>query len=139
MVDIGLLYVSESCLANGAASAEIDRIVDVSIARNSELVVSGALMFTGSYFAQRLEGSIEAVNQLMKSIKADTRHRNVRVIDNAPIARREFPHWSMAYNGPSLFVERHIARIYQIPEETAMQAEVKRLVRIMLEFQRDQC
>jgi hypothetical protein len=134
---IGLLYVSESCLAPTEASDEIDRIVAVSIARNGALDVNGALLSTGSYFAQRLEGSAEAVNQLMASIEADRRHRNLRIIANAHIAERKFSRWSMAYNGPSQFIERHIARIVQRPESTPAPTEVDQLVRIMLEFQRD--
>jgi len=134
---IGLLYVSESSLAPEDAAGEIERIMVVSVARNAALDVNGALLFTGTYFAQRLEGPVQAVNQLMKSIEADTRHRNLRIIDNAFIAERKFSRWSMAYNGPSQFIERHIERIYRSPEETPLPTEVDRLIRIMLEFQRD--
>jgi hypothetical protein len=134
---IGLLYVSESCLAPEHAAAEIDRIMSVSIVRNAALDVNGALLFTGTFFAQRLEGPVEAVSQLMKSIEADSRHRNVRIIDNAAIATRKFSRWSMAYNGPSKFIERHIDRIFRSPDKTPSPTEVHRLIRIMLEFQRD--
>ena len=137
MAFIGLLYVSESCLAPQHATDEIDLIMQISIARNAALDVNGALLFTGTYFAQRLEGRVEAVRQLMTSIEADARHRNVRIIDNAPIAEREFARWSMAYNGPSQFIERHVERIFRSPEATPSRAEVDQLIRIMLEFQRD--
>ena len=134
---IGLLYVSESCLAPEDTASEIGLIVGVSSLRNAALDVNGALLFTGTYFAQRLEGPAEVISALMTSIEADARHRNVRIVDNAHIPYRKFSRWNMAYNGPSHFVERHIECIFQSPEETPLTTDVDRLIRIMLEFQRN--
>ena len=70
--------------------------------------VTGALVFTGKNFAQVLEGRREAVEELMQSINKDERHRDVDVVAVDEIKERRFPGWSLAYAGPSIFVDRHI-------------------------------
>jgi hypothetical protein len=103
-----LLYVSESCLSWPDDAHEVDDIVASARARNDELGLTGALIYTRTHFAQVLEGEAEAIDAKMASIRADSRHRNLNVVADEVIEVRHFADWSMAYSGPSFYVDRQI-------------------------------
>jgi hypothetical protein len=108
-VDSSLIYVSRKRIAAAANEAAIAEIVAASQARNAKLGVTGALISTSEHFAQVLEGPLHAIEELMDSIHVDMRHSDVSVLRIAPIARRSFAGWSMAYSGGSDYVARQIA------------------------------
>lgn len=120
-----LLYVSESRIKQTDAQSEVEKIVNYSQIKNAELGITGALIFTGEHFAQVLEGTPEAIHMLMAYIYTDSRHENVVVMDQSPITRRRFSSWQMAYQGPSQFVSRHVARLLHAtsPSETLRAVE----------------
>lgn len=103
-----LLYVSESCLKWPDDAHQVDAMVAVSRARNAELSLTGALIYTRTHFAQVLEGRAADIAALMEVIRADPRHRNICVVADEPLHARHFPDWSMAYSGPSFYVDRQI-------------------------------
>ena len=129
---VSLLYASIA--VPDLAEASLGEIVEVARSRNAALHVSGALVFTGEHFAQVLEGPEAAIEQLMGSILRDPRHRAVNVVERPQIEERRFARWSMAYAGPSLFVDRHIAPLLgtHAGEESGLQA--RRLIGLMHEF-----
>ncbi|ANI79401.1 MULTISPECIES: BLUF domain-containing protein [Sphingobium] len=104
-----LIYVSDSTLSAAAVEGEIDAIIQVARSRNGDLAVTGALMFTHSNFVQVLEGSPTALDELMASIKRDSRHENVRVLEVEALTSRRFTDWAMAYVGPASLVEPQLA------------------------------
>jgi len=104
-----LLYVSKSLVERLAQAESLQDIVEVARSRNAQLAVTGALIFTRAHFAQILEGSRAAVEELMVSIKRDARHQDVTVVEWIDIESRRFPDWSMAYSGPSAYVDRHLS------------------------------
>jgi hypothetical protein len=131
---ISLLYVSKAIPAPDADD-RVQAIVDVSIPRNASLDVTGALVFTGPHFAQVLEGPEEAVEELMVSIRRDARHRDVDVVESVEIPARRFTGWSLAYSGPSYFVDRHLRVL--VEEQVKGQREAilaDRLIYLMHEF-----
>lgn len=130
-----LLYVSKTLLTFPAGEAEVAAIVQVSRARNTLLNVTGALISTGGYFAQVLEGELAAVEELMVSINADPRHMRVKIIRTTEEPRR-FAGWAMAYSGRASFVDRHIAPLFSplSPGDTAHLAV--KLISLMEEFVR---
>lgn len=103
-----LLYVSESCLSWPQDQHEVDDIVAVARCRNEQLSITGALIYTRTHFAQVLEGEGTALDSVMASIARDPRHRNIHVVADDPLAARYFPDWTMAYSGPSFYVDRQI-------------------------------
>jgi hypothetical protein len=103
-----LLYVSESCLSWPDDAHEVDDIVASARARNEQLGLTGALIYTRMHFAQVLEGEPEAIDAKMASIRTDSRHRNLNVVADETIEARYFPDWTMAYSGPSFYVDRQI-------------------------------
>jgi hypothetical protein len=130
-----LLYVSKTLLEPAGAEAEVAEIVAGSVSRNARLGVTGALVCTGTYFAQLLEGTQVAVEELMQSINADARHMRVRIIRTAEEERR-FAAWSMVYTGYASFVDRHIAPFFSaLPRGDAAHL-AQRLVSLMEEYAR---
>lgn len=103
-----LLYVSESCLSWPDDAHEVDDIVAGSRTRNEQLGLTGALIYTRTHFAQVLEGESASIDAKMASILADCRHRNLKVVADEVIEGRHFPDWTMAYSGPSFYVDRQI-------------------------------
>jgi predicted sulfurtransferase len=90
-----LLYVSRA--AGHVVQEDVDRIVAVSTSNNAARDVTGVLLFSGEHFAQVLEGSAEALQELMAAIEADTRHADVRTLVRAASTQRRFARWSMLY------------------------------------------
>ncbi|CAN7330011.1 diguanylate cyclase domain-containing protein [Rhizobacter sp. LjRoot28] len=91
-----LFYVSRSRIDPQAQ--EQQRTLELAKQRNAALGVTGVLIFSGDHFAQVLEGSPEAIETLMKSIRADSRHEVLREWPHQPANdHRWFPDWSMAY------------------------------------------
>lgn len=120
-----VLYVSSSTLRPDVADDAVREIVAVSRANNPVQGLTGALMFTGEYFAQVLEGPAPAVDRLMERIARDTRHGAITVIARQAISARRFSQWSMAYSGRSQFVTRYITRLLPdgLPAGKARSAE----------------
>lgn len=104
-----LLYVSRALVAGDAADAAVEAIVRVSRERNAALAVTGALLFSGGHFAQWLEGSREAVDELMASIARDPRHTDIAILEAGSAPARQFPDWTLAYAGRSTFVDSALA------------------------------
>lgn len=129
-----LIYVSESKLKDCDADAVIVRIVAESQKRNAELNLTGALIFTGTHFAQVLEGCQKSIDELMSSLYHDNRHEAVWIVDRSPITTRQFSTWAMAYHGPSQFVSRHVTRLFEPTSETEHRRATNWLVELAQEF-----
>lgn len=72
-------------------------ILTTSQALNVENDLTGALTFGDGYFVQVLEGPEAPLMQTMARIRADARHHSLSIFGPAPIDRRKFPDWCMAY------------------------------------------
>lgn len=103
-----LLYVSKSLIEPSAIEREIKDIVTQARVRNAERAVSGVLIFTEARFAQVIEGPETAIDALMEKITRDPRHEQVTVVREDALGERRYADWSMAYSGPSLYVDRHV-------------------------------
>ncbi len=94
-----LVYISVSTL--GSRPEDIAEglrdILTVSRAANHQMDITGALLFSGGRFAQILEGPQEPILSLMLRIQADTRHRNVTVVQELWVGGRDFGTWAMAF------------------------------------------
>ena len=53
------------------------------------------LIFNGTHFLNILEGSPDAIDDLVERLRRDPRHSGVEVRDERPIGSRSFPDWSM--------------------------------------------
>lgn len=59
--------------------------------------ITGILIYTHGTFFQVLEGDEAAVNATFEAIKKDKRHKDVILLEKAPITERLFPYWSMGF------------------------------------------
>ncbi len=57
--------------------------------------ISGLLLFDGGRFLQILEGSEDAIDNLVERLRRDPRHSAFEIRDERPVEERSFPDWSM--------------------------------------------
>lgn len=127
------LYRSTCRLAPEETQQTVADIVGVSISRNNSLAVTGALLFTGTRFAQYLEGPEASIIALRASILRDSRHQDVTTLIQGAYAGQLFSGWSLAYAGPSRFVADTVDRAIAISEASSYDG-TRRLVSMLLEF-----
>lgn len=96
-----LVYFSRNQMpgSNQDIVAGIHQILASSRRNNAALGVTGALLFNSGCFAQVLEGPRAAVSRIFERIQRDPRHSDALVLEYAPVAKRSFPSWSMAFVG----------------------------------------
>lgn len=90
-----IIYVSKKDKAFSAAEIEI--MIEQAQESNRQNSVTGALISVGDYFYQLLEGNEEFLNELMKKIALDSRHKDVKVLSKTDISTRDFSTWSMKF------------------------------------------
>lgn len=107
-----LIYTSTVSILDGLFEFELSRILHVARTRNRSKNITGCLLFSDRYFVQLLEGERARVSKLYSQIAADTRHRDVELVEVQPIETRDFADWDMASLGlhdmPPAFL-RHYA------------------------------
>jgi hypothetical protein len=57
--------------------------------------ITGLLVFNGTHFLQIVEGSRDAIDDLLERLRRDRRHSGLEVRDERRIEARSFPDWSM--------------------------------------------
>jgi hypothetical protein len=91
--DLFRLVYRSRCAVEGSADnvqLTVDAIIADSQRRNVRIGVTGALMFTGLFFVQALEGPTAAVEATFDRICCDLRHTSVEVIECGPIIEAVF-------------------------------------------------
>ena len=88
-----LFYISE--IVGSISQTEVQVILGASLINNRRLDVTGMIAQSDGHFAQILEGRTVDIDVLMARIRRDPLHRDVRVILQEPIARRQFARWAM--------------------------------------------
>jgi hypothetical protein len=96
-----LAYISKNTIKGDAEqiNQEITQIIATSNKNNSAHDVTGALLYSGGYFCQVIEGSQDALEELYETIQMDDRHGQVTILHYEPIAARNFSEWAMALAG----------------------------------------
>lgn len=124
-----VLYVSTSCLPGSVADQIIAGLVEVARVRNGRDEITGCLLCSGWRFAQWIEGPDGAVDALMKDIEGDTRHREIIILKDGKIDRREFADWALGYSGTARLVDALIS-----DAASGRLRAIKRLIKAMTEF-----
>ncbi|MCB8948185.1 MAG: BLUF domain-containing protein [Ardenticatenaceae bacterium] len=88
---------------------ELFDLLEYSREMNVENDITGMLLYRGGNFIQVIEGEDEAVLQLYKNIKADPRHKDVTMLSQDPIAKRQFPDWRMGFRNIDQMSEEELA------------------------------
>ena len=75
----------------------LESILKVARNRNEVRDLTGMLVFDHQYFLQVIEGGREAVSLLLGKLFADTRHKDLVVLELDEIPQRSFADWSMEF------------------------------------------
>lgn len=129
-----LIYVSKSRIEAAGSDSAIAQLVREARSRNASLAVSGALLFTGTHFAQILEGPASSIALITSALKEDDRHADMFIAAHYPISARIFSDWQIAYAGPSQFVAQHIKRLLRNNSRSDQRRGVDRLTDIFTAF-----
>ena len=57
--------------------------------------ITGLLIFNGTHFLQIVEGSPQAIDDLVERLRRDPRHSGFEVRDERAVEKQSFPDWSM--------------------------------------------
>jgi hypothetical protein len=79
--------------------AQIEDILKKAQKNNSILNISGALLYSGGYFCQVIEGEQNDIEKLFKRIQMDSRHSDITVLCSDFVVKRCFSNWGMAFAG----------------------------------------
>lgn len=74
----------------------IATILGESQRNNARRDLTGALAAHRGRFIQVIEGPADAIDGLLDRLRRDPRHRDLQVLDRAPVESRSFEGWSMA-------------------------------------------
>lgn len=97
-----LVYVSTLTLAGRLNTAIFDEVEGSARAYNQQQGITGILCYGNGQFLQCIEGEKAKLLALQKSIFADKRHKNIKVLLLQAIDERQFLDWRMRL----LFLER---------------------------------
>lgn len=131
-----ILYVSQNTIPRSSVDSVLAELVGAAMIKNRALEITGSLIFSGHRFAQCLQGKVEAVDALMKTIAADSRHAHVSIVVDRAIAHPSYSDWGLRYVGPSLYVDRHLKAVMQTAGEAPNERAIQRLSELMLELAR---
>lgn len=77
---------------------DLKNILQEARAFNASNGITGCLLFYKNEFAQLLEGDHKVLGALLNRIERDPRHSHISVMKEAPIDRRLFSNWYMAFH-----------------------------------------
>ncbi|MGZ0069510.1 BLUF domain-containing protein [Microbacterium arborescens] len=92
---LSVLYTSNARAPFG--DDDLAELLAQSRASNAARDLTGMLLYRGGRFVQVLEGPEPTVRELLATIGRDSRHSDMRVLIEQPIAHREFREWTMGY------------------------------------------
>lgn len=91
-----LLYLSQSTIP--FSKQDLRELLTKSRENNSQLGITGMLLFKGGNFLQVLEGRQETVMSLYERISRDSRHSQITTLFQGTSSQRDFPDWSMGFH-----------------------------------------
>lgn len=128
-----LAYISKSSFAGTLEEQRdnVSSILAVAQKNNRDLGVTGALLWSGDYFCQVIEGDNDTLEDLFETIQMDSRHKEVTVLHFEPIDRRSFSEWAMAMAGYETTMRFDIEGIRTSKDEILMHETGKNLVNVL--------
>ncbi|GAA2750377.1 BLUF domain-containing protein [Amnibacterium kyonggiense] len=92
-----LSVVYSSIAAVPFTEVDLALLLATSRMNNEAKSITGVLLHRDGHFMQALEGPVGAVRSVLRTIAADERHRDVRILDEEYLVGRRFGSWSMGY------------------------------------------
>lgn len=90
-----LTYVSRHNANN--KNVEVTRILAQAHKNNQRNGITGALVISGDYFLQSIEGPRPVINELLSKLLKDERHFSLQVIECSEVEHRRWGKWSMKH------------------------------------------
>lgn len=91
-----LIYRSRNRLAQDRRKVALGGLFSQARSNNKERDICGALLLSGDWFVQVLEGDEAVVRRLYERIEKDVRHEHVELLETSSIDERVFGRWAMA-------------------------------------------
>jgi hypothetical protein len=91
-----LIYRSQSTIPAQDRKVALGAIFSQARSRNKSRQITGALLVSGDWFAQVLEGDEETIRELYGKIGEDNRHGHVTLLETRAVTNRIFSRWAMA-------------------------------------------
>ena len=132
-MECSLLFVSRVTIDHARREQEIAAIAASARVNNAKEGITGGLVRSSNAFAQLIEGSNAAIDDMMRRIERDPRHCDIRVLRVSPRTSRRLSSWSMAYNGEWQFTTRHIDPLF-VPGMPDESEKIDRLERLIVAF-----
>ena len=109
----------------------VEAILKTARRNNQKANVTGALLYSGGYFCQVLEGEAGVMEELFETIQMDARHDKVTVLSYVPIEHRRFSEWAMASAGSEADMRFDIEGIRASKDELTATEAGKQLVEVL--------
>lgn len=128
-----LAYISKNTIVGSLADieSEIKDILETAHKNNPKQGITGALLYSGGYFCQVIEGPEDALEELYESIQMDPRHGEVTILHFEPIKERGFDEWAMAFAGVEEKMRFDIEAIRETKDELAMAETGRNMVNVL--------
>lgn len=125
-----LAYISKNTISGteDEIKQEINDILAAAHRNNPKLDVTGALLYSGGYFCQVIEGPEDVLEELFETIQMDARHGEVTVLQFEPIEERGFLNWAMALAGIENTMRFDVDGVLKNKDELQTQKTGKELV-----------
>ena len=91
-----LIYRSRNRILPDRRKAELGDLFSKARSNNKKRDITGALLISGDWFAQTLEGDEETVRAVFATIERDRRHEHVSILAEQRVPVRLFSKWAMA-------------------------------------------
>ena len=92
-----IIYRSITTADSGRAADDIPGILRQAVARNGIDGITGLLYTQNDAFLQAIEGPSDSMSDLLARLYSDVRHRDITILVDRSITRREFGDWTMIY------------------------------------------
>lgn len=80
---------------------DIGDILLTSVPRNGKRGLTGLLLKYDGYFMQVIEGQSDVIDLLLDELHHDTRHKNICIILDRHLTKRDFADWNMGFKDMS--------------------------------------
>ena len=129
-------YISKNTIATSKEEIEskVKSILASATKNNPSMDITGALLFSGGYFCQTIEGPEDSIEELFETIQMDDRHGEITVLHFEEIEERGFSDWSMAFAGIEDTMRFDIDGIEESRDELGMRETGKALVAVLDEL-----
>jgi hypothetical protein len=74
---------------------DLQGLMQAAQARNRREAITGVMLYDESHFFQWLEGPVDGIGRIMRSIRSDPRHTQIEVLNDSPAQERSFGDWDM--------------------------------------------